>query len=116
MTRRLMPLERIRELGDASVPFAFDVHMMISCEDAPSLENSLHRALHTKRLNRVNLRKEFFRVQLDEIRKLVEQHHGTVEYVADPEALEYRESVAMSPEDFAFVSDQIQAAEGEAAE
>ena len=61
MTRRLEPQDRVRELGDASVPFPFDVHMMISCDDAPSLENALHRESHKQRVNKVNFRKEFFR-------------------------------------------------------
>src|SRR5437868_4948931 len=59
MTRRLTPNERIDELGCAAVPFPFDVHMMIHCEDAPGLENALHHALHKRRINKVNLRKEF---------------------------------------------------------
>ena len=67
MTRRLEPQDRVRELGDASVPFPFDVHMMVSCNDAPALENALHRELHKRRLNRVNFRKEFFRVDLESI-------------------------------------------------
>ncbi|MGL4514894.1 MAG: GIY-YIG nuclease family protein [Lacipirellulaceae bacterium] len=101
MTRRLEPLDRVKELGDASVPFPFDVHMMISCNDAPRLENLLHRALHFRRLNRVNLRKEFFRADLDTIHRLVVENHGEVEYVADPEALEYRETQTMSDAEFA---------------
>ena len=67
MTRRLEPMDRVRELGDASVPFPFDVHMMIACDDAPSLENALHRSFHHQRLNKVNPRKEYFRVDLDSI-------------------------------------------------
>lgn len=105
MTRRLEPLDRVAELGDASVPFPFDVHMMISCEDAPKLENTLHRHLHMKRVNRVNLRKEFFNVSLDEIREVVERAHGKVEFTAEPEAVEYRESRAMKDEDFAQVTE-----------
>lgn len=111
MTRRLEPLDRVKELGDASVPFPFDVHMMISCEDAPRLENALHRALLFRRINRVNLRKEFFRADLDEIHRLVVENHGEVEYVADPEALEYRESIAMSDAEFAELT-AIQEAAG----
>lgn len=99
MTRRLEPMDRVKELGDASVPFAFDVHMMISCDDAPALENALHRALHTSRLNKVNFRKEFFRSDIDQIREIVESNHGKVEYVADPEALEYHQSEDMTLED-----------------
>lgn len=64
MTRRLEPEIRVRELSSASVPFPFDVHMMISCDDAPTLENRLHRALHRERINKVNPRKEFFKADL----------------------------------------------------
>jgi hypothetical protein len=103
MTRRLEPLDRIRELGDASVPFPFDVHMMISSDDAPRLENALHHAFHRLRVNRVNMRKEFFAVPLDDIVEVVKQEHGDVEYVADPEALEYRQSQMTSDEDEEFI-------------
>jgi ssDNA-binding Zn-finger/Zn-ribbon topoisomerase 1 len=103
MTRRLEPMERIRELGDASVPFPFDVHMMISCDDAPTLENALHRTLHKHRLNKLKPRKEFFRTDFEAIRAIVEEHHGEVQYVADPEALEYRQSLAISEEDEEFI-------------
>lgn len=99
MTRRLEPLDRIHELGDASVPFPFDVHMMIATDDAPSLENALHKAFHKRRLNRVNLRKEFFRVGLQEIVNVVKKHHGEVTYQADAEALQYRNSLATTDED-----------------
>lgn len=104
MTRRLEPLDRVKELGDASVPFPFDVHMMISCEDAPKLENTLHRALHRNRVNRVNLRKEFFRVGFDEIRQIVEANHGEVAYEATAEALQYRETQNMSDDEFDQIS------------
>lgn len=68
MTRRLEPLDRVKELGDASVPFIFDVHAMIYCDDAPALESTLHRVFDERRLNMVNTRKEFFHVTLDEIK------------------------------------------------
>jgi len=68
LTRRLEPLDRIRELGDASVPFLFDVHAMIFSEDAPALEATLHQRFNHVRVNAVNRRKEFFRASLDEIR------------------------------------------------
>ncbi len=103
MTRRLEPMDRIKELGDASVPFPFDVHMMISSEDAPGLESVLHRAIHKTRINKVNPRKEFFRTTIDTIYELVKGHHGEVEYIADSEALEYRQSVEMSDEDQDFI-------------
>lgn len=109
MTRRLEPMDRVKELGDASVPFPFDVHAMISCDNAPGLESTLHKALHHRRVNKVNLRKEFFRVSLEEIRVLVEQHHGEVEFEADVEALEYLESRDMSSEDYEYISSQMEA-------
>ncbi len=99
MTRRLEPADRVKELGDASVPFPFDVHAMISCDDAPTLEKSLHRALTSYRVNRINLRKEYFKVSLEEILKAVRAHHGEIEYVAEPEALEYRDGLSVRPED-----------------
>lgn len=105
MTRRLEPQDRVRELSSASVPFPYDVHMMISCDDAPTLENALHRALHKTRINRVNPRKEFFRVDIETIRRIAEEHHGEVDYVADAEALEYRQSIEMSDEDAEYIED-----------
>jgi hypothetical protein len=105
MTRRLEPEDRVRELSSASVPFPYDVHMMISCDDAPGLENALHRALHKTRINRVNPRKEFFRVDIETIRRIAEEHHGAVDYVADAEALEYRQSIEMSDEDAEYIED-----------
>ncbi|MFC1806436.1 GIY-YIG nuclease family protein, partial [Planctomycetota bacterium] len=107
LTRRLEPLDRVRELGDASVPFPYDVHMMISSDDAPALERALHDDLHRLRVNRVNPRKEFFKVEIGEIARLVEKHHGKVEYVATPEALQYHESLSMSDEDFEYVSGEL---------
>ena len=86
MTRRLEPLDRVLELSGASVPFPFDVHMMISCNDAPGMENTLHRHFHKLRINRTNPRKEFFRTTLDEIVGVVRAHHGEVSYIADAEA------------------------------
>ena len=99
MTRRLEPNDRVKELGDASVPFPFDVHAMISCDNAPELEKNLHHELTRYRVNRVNFRKEYFNVPLHEILSAFEKHHGKVEYVAEPEALEYRDSLEMSPDD-----------------
>lgn len=93
MTRRLEPMERVKELSGASVPFDFDVHAMISCDDAPALEKTLHDHLERYRINRVNLRKEFFRVELSSIINEVERHHGRVDYIADPAALQYLQSL-----------------------
>lgn len=73
MTRRLEPMDRVKELGDASVPFPFDVHAMIRTSDAPALENALHKHFSVRRLNLENERKEFFRVSIDEIRQELDQ-------------------------------------------
>ena len=107
MTRRLEPNDRVRELGDASVPFRYDVHMMISSDDAPALENALHKELHKLRVNKVNPRREFFKVDIETIVKLVGKYHSNIDYLATPEALEYNESLSMSEEDFDFVSEQL---------
>lgn len=72
MSRRLEPMDRVRELGDASVPFPFDVHAMIFTEDAPGLENAIHRRIESSRLNRVNLRREFFTISMETLVKEVE--------------------------------------------
>lgn len=105
MTRRLDPMDRVWELGDASVPFPFDVHMMISCDDAPALEKALHKAFHKKRLNKVNLRKEFFRATFEEILQVVREHHGEVTYKVDAEALEYLQSQSMTDEEMEEVAE-----------
>lgn len=104
MTRRLEPLERVKELCSAGVPFPFDVHLMAHSCDAPALENALHRALHRSRVNKMNPRKEFFRTTIDEIKQVVTNHCGTVEFVADAAALEYRQSLTMSDSDADYVS------------
>ena len=95
MTRRLDPLERVNELGDASVPFKFDVHALIYSEDAPALETSLHKAFADKKVNMVNDRREFFRVSLDEIEKEVHKNFAQIEFIKEPEAEEYRETLAI---------------------
>ncbi|MXC98370.1 GIY-YIG nuclease family protein, partial [Escherichia coli] len=74
MTQRLDLQDRVNELGDASVPFIFDVHAMIYSEDAPSLEKKLHDVFDKKRVNLVNRRKEFFYVTLDEIKEALKKH------------------------------------------
>ena len=113
MTRRLDPQDRVRELGSASVPFTFDVHMMISSDDAPTLENTLHRAFHKLRVNKANPRKEFYKTDIEAIHRIVQENHGEVQYVADPEALEYNQSLAMSDEDSEFIEAVYDAAEDE---
>lgn len=96
MTRRLDPMERVYELGDASVPFRFDVHAMIFSDDAPKLEAALHQAFADRRVNMVNTRREYFRVSLDEIKEVVRKNHDkTVEFVDVAEAQQYRESLLM---------------------
>jgi len=107
MTRRLEPLDRVKELGDASVPFSFDVHAMVSCDNAPGLEKALHHELTRYRVNRINLRKEYFSIDLEEIFKAVEKHHGKVEYVAEPEALEYRESIEIDPNELVELEEEL---------
>lgn len=92
MTRRLDPQERINELGSASVPFKFDVHSFIFSEDAVGLESKLHEILNSKRLNKVNLRKEFFKVPIDEIEKIVTDIDPTAEFNKSMLAEEFRQS------------------------
>lgn len=93
MTRRLEPADRIRELGDASVPFSFDVHAMIFSEDAPALEKSLHRHFLRQQVNKVNPRKEFFRIGLEEIRRELDGLGIETHWTMLAEAHEYRESL-----------------------
>lgn len=96
MTRRLDPMDRIDELGDASVPFRFDVHAIIFADDAPKLEAALHHAFEDRRVNMVNNRREFFRVTLDEIKEVVRNNFDkTVDFVDVPEAEQYRQSLLM---------------------
>lgn len=95
MTRRLEPLDRIRELGDASVPFAFDVHAMIWSNDAPGLEDQLHKRFALAQMNKVNYRKEFFRTALQEIRAELEKDNLEIKWTMAAEAREYRESQAI---------------------
>ena len=94
MTRRLEPMDRVDELGSASVPFKFDVHAMIFSEDAPKLEAALHRAFDSRKVNMVNNRKEFFKVTLNEIEKVVKDNfEKVVEFVSIPDAEQWRETL-----------------------
>jgi len=95
LTRRLEPLDRVRELGDASVPFAFDVHAMIPSSDAPALERALHKHFLAAQMNKVNPRKEFFRVSLAVIREEIEGLQVTAKWTIAAEAKEYRETLAL---------------------
>lgn len=94
MTRRLEPMDRIKELSSASVPFEFDVHALIFSDDAPSLESILHNTFREYEVNKVNHRKEFFSIPLEKIEKVVtENHNATVQWTYDAAAEEYRESL-----------------------
>jgi hypothetical protein len=95
MTRRLEPLDRVKELGDASVPFEFDVHAMIYCEDAPSFERSLHKKFLRLQLNKVNPRKEFFKVSLSDIRSEIEKMNINAKWTMTSEAKQYKESLVI---------------------
>ena len=95
LTRRLKPLERVKELGDASVPFEFDVHTLLYSEDAPALEYRLHQEFHSAKVNKVNPRKEFFRLTLAEIRKLVDEMGMEAKWTMAAEAAQYRETKAL---------------------
>lgn len=94
MTRRLEPQDRIDELGDASVPFDFDVHAMIFSEDAPKLEKELHAKFALTQLNKVNPRKEFFKLEMQTIRTAIESMGVQTQWTMAAEAKEYRESLA----------------------
>ncbi len=94
MTRRLDPMDRVRELGDASVPFRFDIHAIIYSDDAPTLEHKLHQKFHSRRVNQINYRREFFQVTLDEIAQVVHEFHGEIEFTLLAEAEEYRKTLA----------------------
>lgn len=94
MTRRLDPMDRVNELGDASVPFRFDVHAIIFSDDAPRLENALHKAFENKRVNMMNNRREFFKATLDEIECIVKQNYDkTVDFNKIHIAEQYRKSM-----------------------
>ncbi len=113
MTRRLEPLERVRELGDASVPFPFDVHAMMYTENAPALESQLHDHFEEKRVNLVNGRKEFFHVSVSEIEEFAKANNYPVTITKLAEAREYRETLAAraekasKPEDAASTTSQF---------
>lgn len=94
MTRRLEPTERVKELGGASVPFDFDIHAMVFSDNAPALENALHKEFVDYQVNRINPRKEFFRVSMEAIEtKVKEKHDKTVEFTRLAQAEDYRKSL-----------------------
>lgn len=94
MTRRLEPQDRINELGNASVPFKFDVHSFIFSKDAVALENKMHEILNDRRVNKVNMRKEFFKISIDELEKIVDEIEPTAEFNKTMVAGEYRQSLS----------------------
>ncbi len=93
MTRRLDPMERVRELGDASVPFHYDLHAMVFADDAVTLESTLHQALTEWRVNLVNQRREFFRTSPSKVRDIILGCDASIiTWVEEPEAVEWRQS------------------------
>ena len=95
MTRRLDPLDRVKELGDASVPFDFDIHGMIYSENAPELETKLHKHLENKRVNLVNSKAEFFQTKIDDIEQLIKDLKLKIQLTKLAEAREYRETISI---------------------
>ena len=108
MTRRLEPLDRVKELGDSSVPFAFDVHAMIHTENAPDLEKKLHESFHKLRMNRVNNRKEFFKLNLDEVKNKCKELGINVHFTKLAEAREYRETLSILNKEESTPSQKIE--------
>jgi hypothetical protein len=95
MTRRLEPQDRINELSGASVPFPFDVHSLIFSDDAVGLENAIHKEFSAKRLNKINLRKEFFKVSVDELENFVFKSHPSANFTRTMLAQQYYQSVSI---------------------
>ena len=95
LTRRIDPTERVRELGGASVPFPFDVHAIVKSEDAPALETTLHRRFIERQVNKINKRKEFFKVSLNEIREAIDELGLDCSWTLECEASQYRETLAL---------------------
>ena len=104
MTRRLEPMDRVRELGDASVPFPFDVHSLVFSEDAVALEYSLHKELPQQRVNKINMRKEYFNVDIDQLEELVNRLDPSAPFERTMLAEQYHQSLSidMPPEETAI--------------
>lgn len=97
VTRRLEPMDRINELSSASVPFEFDVHALIFSERAFDLEKALHQHFSDKKINKVNNRKEFFKLDLNELKnKVLQEHNNTVQFIDEPKATQYKESLRLN--------------------
>ena len=105
LTRRLDPTDRVRELGDASVPFVFDTHAIIYSDDAPALERALHNEFATSRVNARNMRKEFFRASLEEVEAAVKRLAPLASFFKDIEAQDFHETMAIRN---ALLTEQIQ--------
>lgn len=99
MTRRLNPLDRVDELGDASVPFKFDIHAMIFSNDAVGLEQKMHQILDADRVNKINLRKEFFYGDVEKLQEIVQEIEPTAEFTLTMTASEYRQSESLRKEE-----------------
>lgn len=95
MTRRLEPLDRVKELSGASVPFSFDVHCLIYSDNAPELERKLHISFEKKRINLINNRKEFFRISTQELRDFIKNNYSNIDFIDEVEAREYKESLLL---------------------
>ncbi|MXX88674.1 MAG: DUF4041 domain-containing protein [Boseongicola sp. SB0677_bin_26] len=110
LTRRLEPEDRVKELGDASVPFGFDTHAMIYSDEAPALESALHKEFAGRRVNASNMRKEFFRVSLEDVEEAVKRLAPSARFFADREAQEWHETLSRRKEalrDMARPSDEL---------
>lgn len=110
LTRRLEPDDRVKELGDASVPFGFDTHAMIYSDEAPALESALHKEFADRRVNASNMRKEFFRVDLEEVEEAVKRLEPSASFFSDREAQEWHETLSRRKEalkDMARPSDEL---------
>lgn len=99
MTRRLNPLDRIDELGNASVPFKFDIHAMVFSDNAVDLEQKIHERLDKQRVNKINLRKEFFYSDVENLQEVVQDIDTTVEFTTTLAAEEYRQSLSIREEE-----------------
>ena len=96
MTQRENPRDRVKELGDTSVPFPFDVHILLPTDDPRGLERKIHDELQAYRVNKINNRKEFFRVDLDTIITIIEKHYSKpFDVIREPESSEYRQTLEL---------------------
>ena len=112
LTRRLEPMDRVRELGDASVPFPFDVHALFFADDAVGLESQLHQAFADRKVNQVNQRREFFFATPHQVREILTDTVGSLlEYTQEPVATEYYQSRATWPPDAAVRRESLHVSE-----